>query len=395
MRGLKQTEESILNQVEALKEKAGELSSRVMVLKEKLRGISDKQKSRKRFLDVLKAEIVAVEDRILKNRERLTEVTDEIAKVEELFEGVKEATAEIKEELKDLEVRRAKVSELLKDKNSLLKRKHRELSDLQRRLKDVEITVAQLDVKEEELLKRIVDMEATVSDALKLAESVADEQEVKRELINLKEKISRLGSVNLLAIEEYERIKERYSFIVEQEKDLVNSIKNLKQAVKRLDEEIERRFMETFKAVNRHFKKVFRRMFDGGKARLILTSENIAQAGVEIEAKPPGKRHSSINLLSGGERTLVAIALLYALHSVRPAPFVVLDEVDAALDESNTLRFVELLKQMAEETQVIVITHNKLTMESADVLYGVTMEVPGVSKIIGASFEALTPSYAP
>jgi chromosome segregation protein len=110
---------------------------------------------------------------------------------------------------------------------------------------------------------------------------------------------------------------------------------------------------------------------------------------VEIEAKPPGKKHSSINLLSGGERTLVALAFLYALYSVRPAPFVVLDEVDAALDEPNTLRFVELLKQMALETQVIVVTHNKLTMEAADVLYGVTMEIPGVSKIIGVSFESL------
>ena len=123
--------------------------------------------------------------------------------------------------------------------------------------------------------------------------------------------------------------------------------------------------------------------------RQILTSENLSEAGLEIEVKPPGKRHSNLNLLSGGERTLVALTFLYALYSVRPAPFIVLDEVDAALDDANTVRFTELLKQMALNTQVIIITHNKLTMEVADAIFGVTMETPGVSKVIGVSFEAV------
>ena len=146
------------------------------------------------------------------------------------------------------------------------------------------------------------------------------------------------------------------------------------------------------RSVNRAFRDIFRRVFGGGKARVYTVGDDITTAGIEIEAKPPGKKHSSINLLSGGERTLVALSLLFALYSVKPSPFVVLDEVDAALDDVNTQRFTELLKELSEKTQVIVITHNKLTMEIADIIYGVTMEVPGISKVVGVSFQTLAPA---
>ncbi len=378
-----------LEKVEKEREKLSKIASDKALLLEKLRNLKEKREGKERFVRTLQREIEEIEKRIERDREDLKKAGTGIKRAEELLSGVDESIEEIKREFQLLEERRGEITSIIKTKEEALKAKSRDLSEVQKKLKETEITVAKLNVKEEEIIARILELEKSVSEALEVAADVVDEEEVKRELINLKEEISRIGTVNLLAIEEYEKVKERYGFILEQEKDLVESIKNLKEAVKKLDEEIEKKFTETFKSVNRNFKRTFRQIFGGGTAKLILNGEKISEAGVEIEAKPPGKKHSSINLLSGGERTLVALAFLYALYSVRPAPFVVLDEVDAALDDANTLRFVELLKQMALETQVIVVTHNKLTMEAADVLYGVTMEIPGVSKIIGVSFESL------
>jgi len=376
-------------EVEEKREELSRLSSRKGVLLEKLRALKEKVKAKEASFNSLKREIDALDERVEKDREELEKARKALKRALELLSGVDESIEEIRKELTELEKRREELSHLLLGKEKALKQRREELSQVSKRLKESELNLARLTVKEEELVKKILELDSSVSVALELSERVKDEEESRRELINLKERISRLGAVNLLAVEEYEKIKERYGFILEQEKDLLDSIKNLKEALKRLDSEIERRFVSTFNAVNRHFKSTVRRIFGGGTGRLYLSSQEISEAGLEIEVKPPGKRHSNINLLSGGERTLVAIAFLYSLYSVRPAPFLVLDEVDAALDDANTLRFVELLKQMAEETQVIIVTHNKLTMEAADVLYGVTMEVPGVSKVVGVSFESL------
>jgi chromosome segregation protein len=192
-----------------------------------------------------------------------------------------------------------------------------------------------------------------------------------------------LGEVNLGSIEEYEEVSERHRYLEEQKADLVVSIERLRGAIARINRTSRRRFRETFEAINEEFKQTFPRMFRGGRAHLSLTeSEDVLDAGIEITAQPPGKKLQNVNLLSGGEKALTAIALLMSVFAVKPSPFFLLDEVDAALDDSNVARFDELLRERASESQFLVITHNKASIESADTLFGITMQEPGLSKLV-------------
>jgi len=208
--------------------------------------------------------------------------------------------------------------------------------------------------------------------------------ERRSKLEEVRKALQSLGDVNLSAIEEHEELRERFRFLTEQKDDLETSVSQLRDAISRINRTSRKRFKETFDAVNERFKKNFPRMFRGGKANLGLTeSEDVLEAGIEIMAQPPGKRLQSVNLLSGGEKTMTAIALLVSVFQVRPSPFFLLDEVDAALDDANVGRFNEIVQEMAEGSQFLLITHNKRTIEVADTLYGVTMEERGVSKLVG------------
>jgi len=207
-----------------------------------------------------------------------------------------------------------------------------------------------------------------------------------REVITLKEKIEKMGSVNVDAIDEYREISERYEFLSKQNEDLLSSLENLSKAITKINRTSKQRFIRAFDAVNEQFKIVFPKLFNGGMARLVLTDEeNILESGVEIIVQPPGKKLQSITLLSGGEKALAAVALIFSIFLTKPSPFCLLDEVDAPLDDANIDRVNELIRAMTEHSQFILITHNKRSMELADVLYGVTMDEPGVSKIISVS----------
>lgn len=208
-------------------------------------------------------------------------------------------------------------------------------------------------------------------------------EERRREAEKVRKSLQSLGDVNLGAIEEHEELAERFRFLSEQKEDLEGTIHNLREAISRINRTSRKRFRETFELVRKHFEENFPRLFGGGKASLELTeAEDILEAGVDIMAQPPGKRLQNVNLLSGGEKTMTALALLVAVFQVRPSPFFLLDEVDAALDDANVGRFNQLITEMAQRSQFLVITHNKRTIEVADVLYGVTMEQRGVSKLV-------------
>jgi chromosome segregation protein len=199
----------------------------------------------------------------------------------------------------------------------------------------------------------------------------------------LKKKIERLGPVNMMAIEEYDELETRHAFLTTQRKDLVDSIAQTSEAIKRIDETTKVRFREAFTAIQQNFQQMFSTLFGGGRAGLTLLDENDPlETGIEIVASPPGKRLQSVMLLSGGEKALTAIALMFAIFKYKPSPFCLLDEIDAPLDDANVGRFVEMLQGMLDKTQFILITHNRRTMEIANRLYGVTMEEPGVSKLI-------------
>jgi chromosome segregation protein len=207
--------------------------------------------------------------------------------------------------------------------------------------------------------------------------------ERREHLEDVRRKLNSLGEVNISAIEEHEELGERYRFLSEQKDDLVSTIESLREAIGRINRTSRKRFRETFEAVNENFKKNFPRLFRGGKAELILLeAEDVLDAGIDIIAMPPGKRLQNVTLLSGGEKTMTAIALLVSLFQVHPSPFFLLDEVDAALDDANVGRFNEIVKEMANQSQFLVISHNKRTIEMADILHGVTMEHRGVSKLV-------------
>jgi chromosome segregation protein len=216
------------------------------------------------------------------------------------------------------------------------------------------------------------------------AEALGGDPEARaRDLEELREQLRTLGDVNLGAIEEYEEVSERFRYMSEQKIDLEQAIERLRSAIARINRTSRARFRETFEAVDAEFQRIFPRMFEGGRAHLALTDdEDVLEAGIDIIAQPPGKKLQNVNLLSGGEKSLTAIALLMAVFSVRPSPFFLLDEVDAALDDANAARFDTLLREMAATSQFLLISHNKSTIEVADTLYGVTMQEPGLSKLV-------------
>ena len=204
-----------------------------------------------------------------------------------------------------------------------------------------------------------------------------------RMINGIKKEIDRLGVVNLGSIEEYEEVKERFDFMTKQVEDLNKAKNDLLKIIKDMEANMKVKFLESFETIKKNFNEVFQILFNGGKAELLIEDEkDILNSGIEIKAQPPGKKFQSLSLLSGGERSLTAVALLFSILEIKPAPFCILDEIDAALDESNIDRYTNYLTKFSNETQFIMITHRKRTMEIADMIYGVTMEEEGSSKTI-------------
>lgn len=226
-----------------------------------------------------------------------------------------------------------------------------------------------LAVKSQEYIERECDVEAT-----------------EREVNDLKDKIKKIGEVNLSAIQEYDDIQKRYEFLVQQENDLTEAKENLRRVIDRINRICNKRFRETFDSVNERFQKVFPVLFGGGEAQLILIEiEGEDELGIDIMAKPPGKKLQNITLMSGGEKALTSVALIFSIFLVKPSPFCLLDEVDAPLDDANVFRFNDLVREMAKRSQIIIVTHNKNTMEINEKLYGVTMQEKGVSRMVSVS----------
>jgi chromosome segregation protein len=220
----------------------------------------------------------------------------------------------------------------------------------------------------------------------------ADLAELEAELARTKSALERLGPVNILAVQEHDEQEQRFEFLTTQRADVAASVESLKKTIKEINEASGERFNTTFQEVNKNFGEIFAHLFRGGEAEMrLLDEEDVLESGIEILARPPGKRLQNLMLMSGGEKALTAIALLFALFRTKPSPFCILDEVDAPLDDVNTARFADLLQEMSGETQFIVITHNKLTMEVASTLYGVTMEEKGVSKLVSVEMEEVQP----
>ena len=256
-------------------------------------------------------------------------------------------------------------------------------------LKELEILVNRMDVKLDNLLSILTeDYSMTYEKAKANYFLDMDKKEARSIVDKCKLEIKRLGDVNVGAIEEYDRVSQRYEFLNSQKEDLVKAEDTILEIIKELDDIMREKFIECFEQIKDKFKEVFKKLFSGGNAELKLTNpEDILNTGIDIKALPPGKTLQHISLLSGGEKTLTAISLLFAILEVRPVPFCILDEVEAALDEVNVDNFGRFLNEFKSKTQFIVITHKKKTMEYADVLYGITMQESGVSKLVSVKLE--------
>ena len=256
-------------------------------------------------------------------------------------------------------------------------------------LKDLEIKVNRADVMLDNLLNTLTeDYSMTFSNAKANYFLDMDPKEAREIVDKCKAEIKKLGDVNVGAIEEYERVSKRYEFLTAQKSDLEKAEDTILEIIKELDGIMKEKFLETFDVIKVKFKEVFKKLFSGGDAELKLTNpEDVLTTGIDIKALPPGKTLRHISLLSGGEKTLTAISLLFAILETRPVPFCILDEVEAALDEVNVDNFGKFLNEFKNKTQFIVITHKKKTMEYADVLYGITMQESGVSKLVSVKLE--------
>jgi chromosome segregation protein len=276
-----------------------------------------------------------------------------------------------------------------------------ELQSVMTRQKDVDQELAVNDVEIRNLKERImaqyqISLDELTEDKLReLAtpadlEIIADFEAARRHTANLRSKIDNLGKINMVAVEEYESVSQRYEYLFIQRQDLYDAITQLVDAIDRIDKESRHRFAEAFTAVNEAFRTTFPVLFGGGQAELRLTNpDNMLETGVDIVAQPPGKKLQSVTLLSGGEKALTAVSLIFGIFSIKPSPFCVLDEVDAPLDDANVARFNTQVRRMSETSQIIMITHHKKTMESCDGLFGVTMEKPGISNIASAKLSEL------
>lgn len=222
-----------------------------------------------------------------------------------------------------------------------------------------------------------------LSEAMQIAKPVDDLLTVQRDLAEIKQKIRSLGSVNVAAIEEYKEVSERYNFMSGQLNDVETSKRELEKLIDELTDNMRRQFTDSFNRINENFKSIFVELFGGGRAELTLTDpSDVLESGIEIKVAPPGKVINNLSLLSGGEQAFVAIAIYFSILKLRPAPFCILDEIEAALDDINVTKYAQYLRKFTDTTQFILVTHRRGSMDEADVMYGVTMQEKGISKIL-------------
>ena len=321
----------------------------------------------------LSEEISSIQSRIL---QREAEITENEGKIKALVTIVDEYRKEISERKEVIDTEN---QELLTNEQGL-KALRNQIDVISQRISELDIRKAEHNLKMETLFQNINQNYGLALDTVEV-EPLTEEDEQK--LAELKEKIQELGPVNLGTIEEYEELRTRYEFLKNQQDDLNKSIAELEEAITRINVTTRKKLREAFEALRAKFSEVFLALFGGGRAELVMTDEsNILETGVDIIAQPPGKRLQNINLLSGGEKTLTALSLLFASFLLKPTPLCILDEADSALDEMNTGKFANMVKDFSKDTQFIVVTHNRNTMSVADYIYGITMEEAGASKVI-------------
>lgn len=360
------------------------LLNKELILKEEENHAKNKMISE----SLLKKEEIDLEIKGIDNLANKNLESQEEQVINKYYELVDEKN-KISNELEKLTKKRNDLNYDLEEVDFALKQENSRLYNLNKSLSELEIKNNRIDVKLDTLLTKLNETyNMTYENAVLNYVLELDPEEARNKVTDLKRKINDLGSVNLGSIEEFDRINERYQFLIDKKTELNNAIDTLLEIIKEMDEIMISSFEEAFETVKKNFTETFKELFKGGNATLKLTDpDNLLETGIEIVASPPGKSLKSISLLSGGEITLTAISLLFAVLKSRPVPFCVLDEIEAALDEVNVDSFGEYLNKYKKDTQFILITHKKKTMEFVDVLYGITMQESGVSKLVSVKLE--------
>ena len=391
--GLVASQETLLAARTSLEEERTLARVALAHLREKHAALGDQvaaaERDRQAALDGIeqnRTDLAESQQRILKSDRTMLRLQSELST---LYLEKETAEVEVRRVAEERADRRAQIGGLGEKARVL----EGELDTLQHEVHALELEGRELETKRDDLLQRIRD-----DFSVDLAERYAgwkpqdvDWDAVAEEIRDLSGKLDRLGAVNLEAIQEQESLETRAEFLRKQNGDLVSARAALADLIERINRESRERFMATFDAVRAHFQELFRKLFGGGKADVFLENpEDVLESGIEIVARPPGKQLQRISLLSGGEKTMTAVALLLAIFRAKPSPFCILDEVDAALDESNIDRFTALVKEFLDQSQFVIISHSKRTMQMADVMYGITMAEPGVSRKVSVKFADLT-----
>jgi len=378
----KAQQESQMSRLTDLRVALGQITEQHKALKQAIGGLQSQMRENETANESAQAEIESCGGQLA---EAQGDILNCEAVVSELFVE-KEKNQESTEKLHNT------VQKLLEEQNQteqLVRQKRAEQGEIEQKISELKIELSQFEVRNQGLVERI--QEELQIDLVEAYESYrageVDWERIREEIGELRGKIERLGNVNVDAIAEQENLEKRHNFLSSQVEDLNKSKAQLQQLIKRLNKKSREKFRDTFEEIRVHFQQIFRKLFGGGKADIFLEeAEDVLEAPIEIMARPPGKETRSISLLSGGEKALAAIALLFAIFKTKPSPFCFLDEIDAALDEANNERFNLLLREFQKDSQFIIITHSKRTMSVADVLFGITMQTRGVSKKISVRF---------
>ncbi len=327
---------------------------------------------------------------IINKQEQIKNIKNDNIELEQRIEQLKQKIEDIKNEVTDSSNKVEELKNNRSQKNDKLSKIEVEITSQFEIIEDLKAQIVKIEVRKTKLEQDLEDVinkmweeyEMTPNNAVEY-EKPSNVQDTIKNVADIRNKIKELGSINIDSIEEYKQTKQRYDFMCEQRLDLENSITKLKKVIQDMTNIMKEQFKTQFKIINQNFGEVFKELFGGGKAELILTDvDNILECGIEIQVQPPGKKLQNMTLLSGGEKAFTAIALLFAILKINPAPFCVLDEIEAALDDVNVYRFADYLKKFVTQTQFLVITHRKGTMEAADTVYGITMQENGISKLL-------------
>ena len=394
---LNEKQELLLKEEQEIEQELSDNTKDQQNIEEKLFIISKEKVTLKEQYDTKKNELNEIKEKLLNISKEFSSLesikNNSISeKEQELIKKYHEKTAQkeqIEIKLSSLNKEIDNLKTKLEENQAEEKLKKSELSNLEKELRELELSITKADVQLDNMLNILSsDYEITFEKAAKEYTLDIEPEEAREKVNNFKANIKRIGMVNLDAIEEYEKVNTRYEFLTKQRDDLLNAEDTLLEIMNEMDDVMKEEFASTFEKIKEEFKKVFKELFNGGHADLKLTNpDDLLTTGVDIVASPPGKKLTTISLLSGGEKTLTAISLLFAILNVRTVPFCLFDEVEAALDEANVSQFGKYLDHYKNKTQFLIITHKKKTMEYANTLYGITMQESGVSKLVSVKLE--------